>query len=166
MTGAIEPRGSLKRQSAAAAAGAAALGVAGGVLTDIGPWYWSLKFPSWKPSDVIFPAAWTAIFACTAVAGVIAWRRTPDKKERRTLLAAFALNGALNVAWSALFFKAKRPDWALVEVVPLWGSIALLMALTGKRSRAAPALLTPYLGWVTFAAALNAEIVRLNGPFR
>ena len=27
------------------------------------------------------------------------------------------------------------------------------------------ALLVPYLVWVTYAAALNAAVVRLNGPF-
>ena len=35
-------------------------------------------------------------------------------------LALFAINGLLNIAWSALFFRVHRLDWALLEVVLLW----------------------------------------------
>jgi tryptophan-rich sensory protein len=34
-----------------------------------------------------------------------------------------------------------------------------------RYSTAAGWLLPPYLAWVTFAAALNLAVVRLNGPF-
>jgi tryptophan-rich sensory protein len=40
----------------------------------------------------------------------------------------------------------------------------LIVALRPISQRAA-AWLLPYLVWVTFAAALNFEIVRLNAPF-
>ncbi|WP_233999935.1 tryptophan-rich sensory protein [Porphyrobacter sp. TH134] len=42
-----------------AAAWAIILGGAGGVLTDIGPWYRDLKKPSWQPPDWLFGPAWT-----------------------------------------------------------------------------------------------------------
>jgi tryptophan-rich sensory protein len=69
----------------------------------------------------------------------------------------------LNVAWSFLFFGMENPGSALIEIVLLWLAIlATTMAFRGV-SRPAAGLLTPYLGWVSFATALNFEIWRLNG---
>ncbi len=59
----------------------------------------------------------------------------------------------------------KRPDWALLEVVALWLSVALLIVVSGRRDRAAGWLLVPYLAWVAFAGVLNWSVVRLNEPF-
>lgn len=148
-------------------AGGAALVVAalGGAATDIGPWYLGLRKPSWQPPDWLFGPAWTAIFALTALAGVRAWRRTPDVAGRGRVLAAYALNALLNIFWSLLFFTVKRPDWALVEVVALWLSVVLLIIVSGRRDRAAGWLLVPYLAWVAFAGVLNWSVVRLNEPF-
>lgn len=53
----------------------------------------------------------------------------------------------------------------MVGVVALWLSIVFLIAFLGQRSKLAALLLTPYLVWVTFAGALNAAVVGLNGPF-
>jgi len=64
-----------------------------------------------------------------------------------------------------LFFQLKRPDFATIGVVALWLSIVFLIAFLGQRSKLAALLLAPYLVWVTFAGALNAAIVGLNGPF-
>ena len=60
---------------------------------------------------------------------------------------------------------SSRPDWALAEVVLLWLSVASLVAVCGRYSRAAALLLLPYLAWVGIAGLLNWEVVRLNGPF-
>ena len=71
----------------------------------------------------------------------------------------------LNVLWSLLFFRLHRPDWALIEVVFLWLSIGVLILFLAKVSRTASALLAPYLVWVSIAAALNYEVVKMNPPF-
>ena len=134
-------------------------------MTDIGPWYLSLKQPAWKPPDWAFGPAWTIIFALAAASGVAAWRSAPSQASREWLLGLFALNGFLNVLWSLLYFRLQRPDWALMEVGLLWLSVLLLMVVTGRYSRKASLLLAPYLVWIAFAAALNAATVRLNGPF-
>lgn len=155
------------RWKAVAAAASAALAIAllGGLSTDIGPWYRSLVEPDWKPPDALFAPAWTLIYACAAVAGVKAWQRAPTRTWREWMLGLFALNAFLNVCWSLLFFRLRRPDWALVEVGFLWLSILVLLIFVGRVSRPAGWLLMPYLAWVAFAAALNLAVVRLNGPF-
>jgi tryptophan-rich sensory protein len=149
----------------AAAAAALGLGILGALATDLGPWYYALLQPPWKPPDWLFGPVWTTIYAFTAIAALLAWERARDIAGRDWLLVGFALNAFLNVLWSLLFFRLKRPDWALAEVGLLWLSILLLMFLAGRHSRAAALLLVPYIAWVSFAAVLNFELVRLNGPF-
>lgn len=148
-----------------AAAAALSVAVVGGLMTDIGPWYMSLKQPAWKPPDWAFGPIWTSIFALAAAAGVIGWRRAPSQAARETMLALFALNGFLNVFWSLLYFRLHRPDWSLFEVPLLWLSVGALIMLLARFARPASWLLVPYLVWVAIAAALNWQTVRLNGPF-
>jgi tryptophan-rich sensory protein len=144
---------------------AVVVAVMGATITDIGPWYRSLNQPRWAPPDMAYGVAWTAIYALTGLAGVTAWLAMPRWSEREWLLGLFALNGFLNIVWSLLFFRFHRPDWALIEVVGLWLSVAALIVFVWRRSMTAAVLLVPYLMWVTFAGYLNMTIVRLNGPF-
>lgn len=140
--------------------------LAGGLLTTTGPWYQALRRPAWKPPDWAFGPVWTTIFTLTTVSAVMAWNADSDRGARAVLGLAYAINAALNIAWSGLFFRLRRPDWALVEVVFLWLSIAALILVTARASVPAASLLLPYLAWVSIAAFLNRAIVRLNGPFR
>jgi tryptophan-rich sensory protein len=148
----------------AAVATVALIGL-GALATDLGPWYYGLKQPPWKPSDLWFGPVWTTIFTLSAWAGLRAWGGAPEGAPRYGLAAAFVLNAVLNVLWSGLFFRLRRPDWALIEVVPLWLSILLLIGLCARYDAWSPWLLLPYLIWVAFAAYLNLAVVRLNGPF-
>jgi tryptophan-rich sensory protein len=148
-----------------AAAAAVAVAALGASATDIGPWYAALQKPSWQPPDWLFGPAWTLIYALTALAGVIAWRAAPSRAVRRRIVVLFAVNALLNVAWSELFFRLRRPDWALLEAVPFWLSILLLVAVLWPVSPNAARLLLPYLAWVAFASFLNLAVVRLNPAF-
>jgi tryptophan-rich sensory protein len=150
-----------------ATAACAAIGVAaiGGTLTDLGPWYQSLHEPSWKPPDAAFGLIWTLIFSLAAISGVLAWRADRSMRGRQWIVGLFALNGFFNLLWSLVFFKFQRPDYALVEVGALWLSILGLIVMLYRKSVLASLLLVPYLGWVSIAAALNYQVVLLNGPF-
>ncbi len=149
-----------------AAAAALAVAVIGGTLTDVGPWYQSLRKPDWKPPDLAFGPIWTVIFALAAAAGVIGWRRAETRSRREWLIALFLMNGFLNVLWSLLFFRLQRPDWALTEVAALWVSVALLIGFFWRFARLCSLLLAPYLLWVSIASALNLYVVQANAPFR
>lgn len=139
--------------------------VLGGLLTEIGEWYEGLNFPSWRPPNWLFGPAWTLIFLFIAASGVVAWENTTDARTRSILLTLFGINAVLNVLWSGIFFRLRRPDWALAELVVFWLSIFVLLAFIAGVSRTAALLMAPYLLWVTFAGFLNLRMVQLNRPF-
>jgi tryptophan-rich sensory protein len=134
----------------------------GATITALGPWYYGLHMPRWKPPDALFGPAWTLIFAFAATAGVLGWRSLPTRVSRATMCGFFGANALFNVLWSVLFFRLHRPDLALLEVSLLWLSILLLMLLLRRASRTAAWLLLPYLVWVSYAAVLNLAVVRMN----
>lgn len=134
----------------------------GGWLTEIGPWYRALRMPPWRPPNWLFGPAWTVIFALIVTGGVMAWNRAPDEHEKAMLVVLFAVNAVLNVAWSGLFFRLRRPDLAGIEVVALWLSIAALIAAMVRYAPQAAMFLAPYGIWVAFAPVLNWTIVRMN----
>jgi len=141
------------------------VGGLGAWLTDLTPWYHALKKPSWQPPDWLFGPAWTLILALASLSAYLAWRNAQDRGSRLMVVGLFCANGVLNLLWSPLFFKWRRPDWALVEVPFLWLSILAPVVLLARISSTASLLMVPYLLWVSFAAVLNLTIVRLNQPF-
>ena len=154
----------MRRDAWVAAGLAFATASIGGSLTVLDDWYYGLIQPSWKPPDWLFGPAWTTLFGLMAWSGVIAWRASAALalETRQRLLALWAINAVLNVAWSLLFFKLQRPDLAVIEVCLLWASIVLLIRHLRPYAPKAGWLLWPYLAWVSFAAALNASVVYLN----
>jgi translocator protein len=147
------------------AAWAIVLGGAGGLLTEIGEWYRNLKKPSWQPPDWLFGPAWTIILGLAGWSFYLAWTNAPEPGDRMLIGVLFAVNFFAHLAWSPLFFVAKRPDWALREVVLLWLSVLALVVGLTPYSELAAWLNVPYIAWVSFAALLNRKIVQLNGPF-
>jgi len=137
----------------------------GAWLTDLTPWYRALRKPSWQPPDWLFGPAWTTILTLASVSLWMFWTEAPSDGRRALVLALFAANGVLNILWSPLFFRLRRPDLALMEVPILWLSILAPMAILGPIGATPSLLLLPYLVWVSFAAFLNWTIVKLNGPF-
>jgi tryptophan-rich sensory protein len=144
---------------------AVVVAVVGGAMTDTGPWYRGLEKSALTPPDWVFGPAWTVIYALAVVAAVLGWRASRSRPAQAWLVSLFFANAVLNVLWSAAFFTARRPDWALAEVVTLWVSVLALIVFLWPRSQRAGALLIPYLLWVSFAAYLNYRVVVLNGPF-
>ncbi len=139
--------------------------VAGGVLTKLTPWYYALRFPSWKPPDWLFGPAWTVILSLACAASVIGWDNAPDMAYRRLVVLLFTANGVLNAVWSLFYFRLKRPDWALIEVCALQLINVALFVTLYPISHTAAWCMAPYIVWVAFASYLNLTIVRLNGPF-
>lgn len=140
----------------------AAAGI-GSALTvpSIPVWYQTLAKPSWTPPSWLFAPVWTALYIMMGTAAWLVWR--PRGWTGASLaLGLFVGQLALNVAWSGLFFKLRMPGLAFVEIVVLWLAIAVTTWSFARHSALAAWLLAPYLAWVTFAAALNLSIWRMN----
>ena len=149
--------------AAIAAAWAVVLGGAGGALTEIGQWYHDLRKPSWQPPDWLFGPAWTLILGLAGWSFYRCWTAAPEALP--VIGGLFALNFALHFAWSPLFFKMQRPDWALFENIFLWLSVLAMLVVLPSYDPLSRWLILPYLLWVSFAFVLNWKIVQLNRPF-
>ncbi len=148
-----------------AAAWAIILGGASGALTEIGEWYRNLEKPSWQPPDWLFGPAWTIILGLSGWSFYLAASEASTLADGLVVAALFAVNFVLHLAWSPLFFKAKRPDWALFENVFLWLSVLAMCLILPAYSPLAAWLNVPYICWVSFAFLLNWKVVQLNRPF-
>ena len=78
------------------------------------------------------------------------------------LLALWALQMLLNMAWSYLFFGRHNIFAGLVDIVLLFLVIVAFILLALSAVPVAGILFLPYLLWVALALALNYQIWRLN----
>jgi tryptophan-rich sensory protein len=67
-----------------------------------------------------------------------------------------------NALWTWMFFAWRLGGLALAEIAVLWLLIAATLFAFWPLHRLAALLLLPYLAWVSFAAALNLALWRLN----
>jgi len=123
-------------------------------------WYRSLSKPSWTPPNWLFPAVWTLLYAMIAISGWLIWN-SPDE-TRTTLLAIWAVQLLLNALWSYFFFGRQDMRTALVDIIALWVAIAAYIVIAWPVNQLAAILFMPYLAWVSYATALNADILRRN----
>ena len=149
----------LARTSAAVTA-TAVIGVLGTDVTS--RWYRHLDKPAWQPPGAAFGPAWTTLYGLMAVASARTLDRLEEPGDRRAFATAFGANLMLNAAWNWLFFKARRPRWALAEILLMEVSTLDLTRRAAHVDRPAAKMLIPYAGWVAFATALNASIAARN----
>lgn len=123
--------------------------------------YMQLEQPTWAPPSWVFGPVWTALYAIMAVAGWNVWRLR-GWRGAGGALTLYAVQLALNAAWTPLFFAAGLRGIAMINIA------ALLVVLTAttiaffRISRLSGVLLVPYWLWVAFASALNFAVWQLN----
>lgn len=124
-------------------------------------WYRGLEKPGFNPPAWVFGPAWTLLYLLMGIALFLVWQKRRSR-GKNAAIAAFAVQLALNIAWSYIFFGFKAPGPAFAEIIVLWAAIFLTIVLFRRVSRPAGIMLIPYIVWVTFAAALNYAIWKLN----
>ncbi len=102
-------------------------------------WYRSLDLPDWQPPALAFPIVWTALYtdiAASSAAALNAFDKAGDTAGRSAYLKAFGTNLALNAAWSAIFWRSRRPWVAAAGAALLTASCADLARRAGRERRA------------------------------
>lgn len=124
-------------------------------------WYRGLAKPAFTPPEWLFGPVWTALYILMAIALYRIWT-TRSRPGKSAALGLFAVQLALNAAWSGVFFGLKSPAGGLAVIAALWLAISATIVAFRRLSAIAAWLLVPYLLWVSYAAALNFAIWRLN----
>jgi len=140
-----------------------AVGALGGWVTadSVKTWYTTINKPSFTPPNWLFGPVWTVLYVLMGVAAWRVWcKARPD--QLRVPLALFAVQLALNLAWSVVFFGAHRIGGAVVVIVGLEAAILATMVAFRRIDGLAALLLMPYALWVAFAAVLNIAVWQLN----
>ncbi len=130
-------------------------------LPQIPTWYEGLVKPWFNPPNTVFGPVWTILYALMAVAMWRVWMRSSGDVRTRAA-GIFALQLALNVAWSAVFFAAHSPGAGLIVIVALLAAIIATIFVFTPIDRLAAWLFAPYLAWVSFASVLNGAVFALN----
>lgn len=124
-------------------------------------WYVALTKPELTPPGWVFPVAWTTLYILLGLALAVVLNAR-GARGRGVAVGLFAVQLALNLAWTPTFFGAHRITLAFVIIVAmLLVSIATTFAFARIR-RVAAWLMLPYLVWISFAGVLTWSIGRLN----
>lgn len=128
---------------------------------DDNPWFVQLAKPQIMPPNWAFPVAWSAIYVLMglALAMVINAR---GSTVRTPALIVFAIQMALNLAWTPVFFGMHQVDTALLIIAALVVMVLLTVVLFWRVRKSAAILLLPYLAWLGFAGTLLYRIDQLN----
>ena len=125
-------------------------------------WYATLEKPLFTPPNWLFAPAWVTLYLLMGISAFFVWRRGLDELQVRRALIVFLIQLILNALWSVVFFGLEAPLYGAIVIVALWIAILFTILKFFKLSITAGALLSPYILWVSFAAALNVSIWVLN----
>ena len=134
-----------------------AAGLAGSLFPP-GRWYSELNKPVWTPPNWDFPVAWPILYLLMSYSGAT----LANLESAGSALALWALQISLNTLWTPVFFGLKNLKLGLIIIFLLLMSVAISTYVFWLYSWIAGLLFLPYLAWVTFAAALNAAVFKLN----
>lgn len=140
------------------------LGFLAGQLAGTGagdPWFAALAKPEFYPEPGLFPIVWSVLYVMMGLALALvcsAW----GAKGRASAIIAFAIQFALNLAWTPLFFGQHEIAYALYLLGALNVMVLLTIIQFFRVRKMAALLLVPYFAWSLFAGYLNYEILQLN----
>jgi len=128
----------------------------------VSDWYVHLNKPFFTPPGWLFGPVWTVLYLLMAVAAFLIWQKGLADPIVKIALALYMLQLVLNALWTPIFFGAKMPLLAFIEIIFLWIAIILTIIAFFRVSKPAAILLAPYILWTSFAAVLNFALWWLN----
>ncbi len=121
----------------------------------------SVVKPDFAPPDIVFPIAWTILFAIMGIGAARVYMAQPSQERSRALKIYF-LQLAVNFLWSVIFFNLQSFGFAFIWLILLWILILFMILSFRSVDKTAAYLQIPYLLWATFAAFLNYSVWILN----
>jgi translocator protein len=124
-------------------------------------WYDELKKPPQTPPKRIFGPVWAALYLLIFLA-LLAYFLSPAKPGFFLAIFMLVIHFAAGFSWTSIFFGRKLILAALLDLLLMDMTLAVIMPLFLQASTIAALLLAPYCCWCLFATWLNWRIWRLN----
>jgi tryptophan-rich sensory protein len=139
-------------------------GLIGSLVTfsSITTWYETLNKPGFAPPNWLFGPVWIILYLLMGISLYLIWNKGLDSMEGKVAIALFAIQLALNAAWSPIFFGLHALKLSFYVILAMWAFIAVTIVRFHSISKPAAYLLIPYIGWVSIATILNYFIMILN----
>lgn len=131
-------------------------------LPEITGWYANLLKPSLTPPNWAVGPIWSTLYVLIGIALFLIWREGLERKDVKVAIIIFAVQLAINVIWSLVFFGGHNLFGGLILVIMLWISILINIIVFYRISKTAGLILIPYLIWITIASYLNYGVYILN----
>lgn len=137
------------------------VGFASAMVANEPAYYQQLAKPAWAPPGSVFGPVWTTLYTLLGTATWIVWSRTLGRQRRRAM-TAFAIQLALNAAWTPVFFGLHQLGAAAVLIVAIFIAVVVMGVIYARVQRWAGLAIVPLAAWVAFAACLNIAVWRMN----
>jgi len=131
--------------------------------------YLALKQPPYRAPPQVFGPAWIAMYGLMGYSAYRAYSTGLSPLQSPNTIQAtkhgatlYTIQLGLNLLWMPLFYVAKRPIEATVDIVALTGTVGYLTYIWGKVDSVAGWTLAPYLAWLGYATYLSAGVGYLN----
>jgi benzodiazapine receptor len=124
-------------------------------------WYDGIRKPTWAPPSSWFSVAWSIIYVCFSIFGLIIVASRPYDAR---IVAVYILAWLVNLLWIPLF-RRSTSAWSAVWIgllLVLVLALAFLSLRRGGPLRWGAILLAPYILWLLVALPLAASIAHLN----
>ncbi|VVB74471.1 TspO/MBR family protein [Candidatus Tiddalikarchaeum anstoanum] len=139
-------------------------GLAGSIFTvsQIPTWYVALVKSPITPPNWLFGPMWTILYLLMGLSLYIVWKKGIKSSQSKLSVSLFAIQLALNILWSVIFFGMHSLIGGVITIVFLWFFILGDIVETREVDKVAAYALLPYLAWVTIATLLNISILWFN----
>jgi tryptophan-rich sensory protein len=101
------------------------------------------------------------LYALMAIAAWIIWRERYHR-GRAVAITAYFIQLLINTVWAPVFFGLRNIGAGLFCVVALWLAVGWTMREFARVKPAAALIMLPYFLWITFVAAINLAVWKLN----
>jgi len=125
-------------------------------------WYQNLKKPPWAPPALAFGIAWSILYPIIALSFGWVFVQALRGRFPWTVALPFALNLALNLAFSPIQFGLRSNILAMVDILLVLATLIWAVAAVWPHSKWIALAQIPYLAWGTYATALQIMITVLN----
>ena len=125
--------------------------------------YESFTKPPLSPPGIVFPIAWSLLYAFMGAAAYFIWDSVKGTAaERSFALKLYAAQLFVNFLWSIIFFRFELYSFSVAVIILLLILVILTTLKFKSINRLAYWLMLPYIAWLIFATYLNIGVAVLN----